>query len=191
MTSHVTAPVYPANEDASAFSALTSQQPAIQPNVAMARIGPNSFFASANRAKMIVASMLDDGAEQMAWSWISESTSHGFQPNLIAVLASAIAVAVATANPRKTLTGDTWRSAIAPKTKGDTNAPSAAVAKAYGLIAFNPWASRTVLNGTSQIPRAAPWMKNRAISSAYSARRIVLSTRTGHTGCENFQVWIK
>src|SRR5437773_11707747 len=30
-------------------------------------------------------------------------------------------------------------------------------------------------------------MKNSVISSAYSARRIVLSTRTGHTGREKFQ----
>src|SRR6266536_1031385 len=30
-------------------------------------------------------------------------------------------------------------------------------------------------------------MKNSVISSAYSARRIVVSTRTGHTGREKFQ----
>src|SRR6185503_20538367 len=65
-TSHVTAPVYPARADVSAFSALTSQQPATQPRVAIARIGPNSCLASVNRAKTIVDNMLEDGAEQRA-----------------------------------------------------------------------------------------------------------------------------
>ena len=43
--------------------ALIVQQPAIQPNVAMARTGPNSFRASANRAKAIVDERLKVGDE--------------------------------------------------------------------------------------------------------------------------------
>src|ERR1017187_3201260 len=38
----------------------------------------------------------------------------------------------------------------------------------------------TVLNGTHHMPSAAPWRKKSAINSAYSALRIVLSTRTEH-----------
>ena len=49
--------------------------------------------------------MLHVGEEQSAWSWINASTSHGFQASLMAVLASAMATAVATASPRNTFTG--------------------------------------------------------------------------------------
>ena len=100
--------------------------------------------------------MLHVGEEQSAWSWINASTSHGFHASLMAVLASVMARAVATASPRKTFTGDAWRSAIAPKINGETNAASAEVANANGLMACKPFASRTVLNGTSHIPSAAP-----------------------------------
>ena len=109
---------------------LTVQQPAIQPNVAMARIGPNSFCAFASRAKMIVEEMLNVGDEQRAWSWIVASVSQGFQPSLMAVLARAMVAAVASDNPRSTLTGDACRSAIAPKISGETKAASAVVANA-------------------------------------------------------------
>src|SRR5207248_3425711 len=105
----------------------------------------------------------------------------------MAVLASAIAPAVASETQRKTLTGDTCRSAIAPKINGETNAARAEEANAYGLIACNPCASNTRLSGTIHIPRAAPWMKNSAISSAYSAFRMVLSTATERTGGRKFQ----
>ena len=63
-SSHTTAPLYPASDDVSAFSALTSQQPAIQPSVAIARTGPNSFLASSNRARHNRREMLHIGAEQ-------------------------------------------------------------------------------------------------------------------------------
>ena len=56
----------------------------------------------------------------------------------MAVLARAMASAVATASPRSTLTGEACRSAIAPKISGDTNAASADVANAKGLIALQP-----------------------------------------------------
>ena len=44
--------------------------------------------------------------------------------------AAAIAIAVASASQRSTLTGEAWRSAIAPNSKGDTNAATPDVAKA-------------------------------------------------------------
>jgi len=44
--------------------------------------------------------------------------------------AKAMAAAVATASPRSTFTGEAWRSAIAPKISGETNAASADVANA-------------------------------------------------------------
>ena len=62
--SQTTAPLQPASSDASAFSALTSQQPAIQPSVPIARTGPNSFLASSTRANTIVEQMLHIGAAQ-------------------------------------------------------------------------------------------------------------------------------
>src|SRR5262245_61328693 len=105
----------------------------------------------------------------------------------MAVLTSAIDAAVANESPRRTVTGDAWRSAIAPKMRGDTNAARADVANANGLIAFNPFAPSTVLNGTKHMPRAAPWMNNRPINSAYSALRSVLSTRTERMDGEKFQ----
>ena len=64
----MTAPPYPAIVVASALKALTSQQPLIQPSVAIARMGPNSFWVSARRAKMIVEEMLNVGDEQSACS---------------------------------------------------------------------------------------------------------------------------
>ena len=69
---------------------------------------------------------------------------------------AATAAAVANANPRSTFTGEAWRSAMAPKNNGDTNAARAVVAKAQGLMARKPWASSTVLNGTNHMPSAAP-----------------------------------
>ena len=63
----------------------------------------------------------------------------------MAVLASTMAAAVASAKPRKTFTGEAWRSAMAPKISGETKAASAEAAKAKGLMACRPWASSTVL----------------------------------------------
>src|ERR1039458_3630005 len=91
-----------------------------------------------------------------------------------------MAAAVASERPRRTITGEAWRSAIVPKISGETKAASAEVAKANGLIACRPWASSTLLNGTNHRPSAAPWRKKSAINTAYSALRIVLSTRTEH-----------
>ena len=120
-------------------------------------MGPNSRLASASRAKTIVDEMLHVGDEHRAWSWISASTSHGFQPSLMAVLASAMAAAVASASPRKTFTGDAWRSAIAPKISGETNAASADGGEGERFDRrASPWASSTVLNGTNHMPSAAP-----------------------------------
>src|SRR6266446_5137611 len=110
-STHITAPLYPASAELSAFSALTSQQPDIQPKVAMARIVPNSFCASANRENTMVDARLKVGDEHSAWIWMSASTSQGFQPSLIAVLTTAIAAAVANDSPRSTFTGEAWRSA--------------------------------------------------------------------------------
>src|ERR1035441_2762057 len=112
---------------------------------------------------------------------MSASTSQGLQPSLMAVLASTMAAAVAKERPRRTITGEAWRSAIAPKISGETKAASAEVAKANGLMACRPWASSTVLNGTNHMPSAAPWRKKSAINSAYSALRIVLSTQIERT----------
>jgi hypothetical protein len=64
--------------------------------------------------------------------------------------------AVASDTHRNTITGDACRSAIAPKIRGETNAASAVEAKAYGLIACKPCASRTRLRGTIHMPSAAP-----------------------------------
>ena len=100
--------------------------------------------------------MLQVGEEHRAWSWSSASTSHGFQPCSIAKEASAIAAAVARDNQRSTLTGEACRSAMAPKKSGETKAATAEAAKAKGLMARSPWASSTVLKGTSHIPIAAP-----------------------------------
>jgi len=75
---------------------------------------------------------------------------------LIAVLAKAIPAAVASERPRMTITGDAWRSAIAPKINGETKAATAVVANAKGLMACRPCASSTVLNGTNHMLIAAP-----------------------------------
>ena len=61
-------------------------------------------------------------------------------------------------------------------------AASPFAANAYGLIAFIPCASRIVPSGTNQMAIAAAWMKNKIISSAYSALRNVLNI-----GAENSQ----
>src|SRR5438552_2430045 len=106
--SYIIVSLYLASVEASAPRALTSQQPAIQPSVAIARIGPNSFLASASRAKTIVEEMLHVGDEQSAWSWINASTSHGCHLHLTAVLASTMARAVARVRLRRTFTGDAW-----------------------------------------------------------------------------------
>ena len=119
-------------------------------------IGPNSVLESRRRAKTIVDEMLHVGVEQSACSWMNPSTSHWFQPSLMAVQAIAIAAAVANERPRNTFTGEACRSAIAPKINGETNAASAEVANAYGLMSCNPCASSTVLKGTNHIPNAAP-----------------------------------
>src|ERR1019366_5319546 len=87
-----------------------------------------------------------------------------------------------------TTTGEAWRSAMAPKISGETNAATAEVANAKGLMACRPCASSTVLNGTNHMLIAAPWRKKSAINSAYSALRIVLSTRTEHMDVGKTQV---
>ena len=97
------------------------------------------------------------------------------------VLASAMLAAVASDKPRSTFTGDACRSAIAPKISGETNAATAVAAYANGLMSRSPCPSSTVLNGTNHMLIAAPCRKNSAINSAYSALRIVLSTRKEHT----------
>ena len=94
----------------------------------------------------------------------------------MAVLTSAIAAAAASASPRSTFTGETWRSAIAPKISGETNAATAEAANANGLMACSPCASSTVPSGTNQMPIAAAWMKNKTFNSAYSALRSVVNT---------------
>ena len=147
----------------------------------MARIGPNSFFASASRAKTIVDAILHVGDEQNACSKINPSTTPGPAPRRIAVLASAIAIAVARANHLNTFTGEAWRSATAPNNNGDTNAATPEVANAYGRMWAKPWASSTELSGTNHMLSAAPWRRKRPMSSAYSARRMVVSTRGAHT----------
>src|SRR5258708_35815988 len=65
-SSHITAPLYPASAEVSALSALTTQQPAIQPKVAIARMGPNSCCASDNRENTIVEARLNVGDEHNA-----------------------------------------------------------------------------------------------------------------------------
>src|ERR1044071_8731805 len=90
---HVTAPLYPASTEVSAFSALTNQQPDIQPNVAVARIGPNSFCESFSVAKTIVEERLHVGAKQSAYSWIKASMNQGLHLRWIAVLTAASAKA--------------------------------------------------------------------------------------------------
>ena len=97
------------------------------------------------------------------------------------VVASAIAAALATESARSTLTGEARRSANAPKMSGETNAASPFAAKAKGLMACRPWASSTVLNGTSHIPSAAPRTKNIVTNSRYPPRRIDFGTRLGST----------
>ena len=73
----------------------------------------------------------------------------------MAALTIAIVTAEASASPRSTVTGETWRSAMAPKISGDTKAASADAANANGLMACSPLASSTVPSGTSQMPIAA------------------------------------
>ena len=109
---------------------LTNTQPPIQPIVAIARIGPNSFFASASRANTMVEAMLHVGDEQKACNWISARTTHGPAPERIAVLAAAIATAVANDSQRSTFTGDACRSAIAPNSNGEINAATPEAANA-------------------------------------------------------------
>ena len=58
---------------------------------------------------------------------------------------------------------------------------AAMVAKSSGLIVRNPCASRMVPSGTNHIAMANDWMKNKIISSAYSAWRSVLNTGGKHT----------
>ena len=67
-SNHNTDPANPASAEVSAPKALTSQHPAIQPIVPMARTGPNSFLASFSRLKTMVLAMLHEGAVQKACS---------------------------------------------------------------------------------------------------------------------------
>ena len=95
----------------------------------------------------------------------------------MATAMAAVITAVAVASQRKTFAGGTWRSAIAPNINGEMNAAMAEAAKANGLMSCIPCASRIGPSGTNQMAMAAPWMKNRMTSSAYSALRSVFSTR--------------
>jgi len=53
----------------------------------------------------------------------------GIPTQRMLVLASAIAAAVASDRPRNTFTGEAWRSAMAPKISGETNAARAEAAR--------------------------------------------------------------
>ena len=99
----------------------------------------------------MVDEILDIGAFASKRSWTNRRTSQPLQRNLMAVLTSDIIAAVASASQRSTRAGGTWRSAIAPNISGETNAASALVAKANGLIACSPCASSTLPSGTNQI----------------------------------------
>ena len=58
-----------ANGDASAPSRLIAQHPAIHPNVAIARMGPNSLWEFFRREKTIVVAMLKVGDRlDMTWT---------------------------------------------------------------------------------------------------------------------------
>jgi hypothetical protein len=90
----------------------------------------------------MLVQMLAVGAEQSMSNWISTSTTPGGQCCRMLHVASSIAAAVAAVSPRKTFTGEAWRSAIAPKISGETKAATAEAAKAKGLIAPSPCASK-------------------------------------------------
>ncbi len=113
--------------------------------------------------------------------WINASTSHGFLPCWMAAAMNAIITPVAAASQRNTLAGGTCRSAMAPNMSGEMKAARAVAAKAYDLMRCRPWASRIVPSGTNQMPIAAAWMKNKIISSAYSALRKVLNIGVQHS----------
>lgn len=70
---------------------------------------------------------------------------------------------------------------MAPNMSGEMNAARAVAAKAYGLMLCRPLASRIVPNGTNQMPMPTAWMKNKIISSAYSALRKVLNIGAKHS----------
>jgi len=112
--------------------------------------------------------------------------SHAFQWSRMAVLMRLIKMALVTASQRRTVAGGTWRSAIAPKASGEMKAATADAAKAKGLMPCKPCASRMGPSGTNQMAIAAAWMKNRIISSAYSALRSVVNI-----GAENNQTRAK
>jgi hypothetical protein len=155
-TSHPTELPYPAIGEASARIPLTSQHPAIQPIVAIARTGPNSRSESCSRENAMLDVMLNVGAQHSAFNWISASTSQRSQPHWMDAPASAVAPAVATASQRSTRTGEACRSAIAPKTSGESSAAMADVAYAKGLIDPSPCESSTALKGTNHMPSATP-----------------------------------
>jgi len=100
----------------------------------------------------------------------------------MAAAASAIDAAVPTASQRSTRAGLTCRSAIAPKSSGDTKAAVADVAKANGLMDCRPWASSTGPSGTNHAPNAMPWRKNSPASSTSSIHRMSRCTPPKHTG---------
>ena len=68
--------------------------------MAIARIGPNSIFASANREKIIVEAMLQVGDEQSACNWMRARIRQRFQPSWMAVLASAMAIGTSAPAPK-------------------------------------------------------------------------------------------
>ena len=68
MSSHTMMALCPARVEASAWSALTSQQPAIHPAVPRARTGPNCRLGSLNEASVTVVTMLQVGERKNASS---------------------------------------------------------------------------------------------------------------------------
>ena len=61
---------------------------------------------------------------------ISNNTQPGDQPCLMLQATTDMVTALATDKPRRTATGEAWRSAMAPKINGETSAARAEVAKA-------------------------------------------------------------
>src|ERR1035438_3528825 len=98
----------------------------------------------------------------------------------MAAAMTAIVTPVAVASQRSTLAGGTCRSAIAPNMSGEMKAATPMAANANGLMLCSPFASRMVPSGTNQMAIATAWMKNKIISSAYSALRSVRNIGAEH-----------
>jgi hypothetical protein len=85
-------------------------------------------------------------------------------PQAAREMVTALAVVI----QRNTRTGETWRSAIAPKSNGEMSAAMAVVANAKERIPAKPCAFNTLLRGTVHIPIAMACTKNMATNSPYS-----------------------